>query len=197
MSAEHPLPNPAVEAVAKLFQLLSPLPPEERERAVSAAFILMGQPQSSAPRIPAITNPMAAASQNPMAATASGFPQKAEAWLSKNGVSAEALEHVFSIESDGIEVIAANLPGNSKRQNTYEAYLLCGLKEFLRTGEMAFSDRDARSICQKVGCYDSANHSNYMKAFGNSIAGSKDAGWKITNPGLVEAARVVKSLSGI
>ena len=56
------------------------------------------------------------------------------------------------------------------------------------TGEATFADKDAREVCNKVGCYDSPNHSNYMKAFGNLTVGAKDTGWKLSNPGLLEAA---------
>lgn len=199
MSQDHQLITTAVEAVARLVQLLTPLSPEERERALSAAFILMGQPlgqqargASTSAQVPVL--PAAPSAPPPHSATP-GLSPKAETWLTKNQLTIEQLEHVFSIDASGIEVIAAHLPGKSKRQQTYQSYLLCGLKSFLLTGEMGFVDKDAREICGKVGCYDSPNHSNYMKAFGNAISGSKDVGWRITNPGLVEAAKVVKSLS--
>jgi len=34
-----------------------------------------------------------------------------------------------------------------------------------------------------------------MKAFENLINGSKDAGWKLTNPGLSKAAEIVRQLA--
>ncbi len=93
--------------------------------------------------------------------------------MSKYSVTEAQLEHVFSIDADSVDVIAAKLPGKSKRQQTVQAYLLCGLKSYLRTGEVTFSDKEAREICDKVGCYDIANHSNYLKAFGNLSAAVK------------------------
>lgn len=198
MSAEHQSISTAVEAVSKLVQLLHPLLPEERERAISAAFILMGQSpvMGLRPVDRSRTNMGEPDALETSAPLDSGLSPKVGPWLSKNALSIEQLEHVFSIDKDGIDVIAANLPGSSKRQNTFESYLLCGLKAFLQTGETAFNDKDARSICSKVGCYDTGNHFNYMKAFGNTISGSKETGWKLTNPGLVEAAKVIKTLAG-
>lgn len=179
----------AVDAVPKLVQLLATLSPPDRQRAISAAMILLDEP---AP---------------PQLGTRKGAPPhelppsdeihpKAVQWMSKNGVERTQLEHVFSIEANSVDVIAAKLPGKSKRQQTVNSYLLCGLKSYLRTGDIAFADKDARDICNRVGCYDSANHSNYMKAFGNLITGTKETGWKLTNPGIAQAAKVVKDSAG-
>jgi len=87
------------------------------------------------------------------------------------------------------------MPGRSRRQQTIEAYTVCGLGAFLQNGEPTFTDRDARLLCQRVGCYDPANHYNYMKGFDNRIAGSKESGWRLTNPGLTEAAHIVRQLA--
>jgi hypothetical protein len=102
---------------------------------------------------------------------------------------------VYSIDLDGIDVIASRMPGKSKRQQTVQAYVICGLRAFLQTGELGFTDKDARDVCNKVGCYDSPNHSNYIKALGNLVGGSKDSLWKLTNPGLGESAQIVRLLS--
>jgi hypothetical protein len=123
-----------------------------------------------------------------------GISGKAIVWMKKNSITRDQLEHVFSVEDNSIDVIAARMPANGKRQQTLQAYVICGLKTFLRTGEPAFTDSEARELCSKVGCYDVANHSNYRKAFGNLLNGSKDSGWKLTNPGLSEAVKIVKAL---
>jgi len=180
----------AADAVPKLFQILSSLSPDERQRAISAVMSLFGQQMES----PAGSPKDIASNETP--AAVDGIHAKASAWMKKNAVSQTQLERVFSIEPDAIDVIAAKLPGKSKRQQTVQAYIICGLKSFLRTGEATFADKDAREVCNKVGCYDSPNHSNYMKAFGNLTVGAKDTGWKLSNPGLLEAAKVVKGLTG-
>jgi len=189
MSIKHSDPAAAADAVPKLVQILTPLSPDERQRAISAVMSLFGQPISSLGE----SRKDSATDETPT--TVDGIHGKASGWMRKTGVTQAQLEHVFSIEPDAIDVIAAKLPGKSKRQQTVQAYLVCGLKSFLRIGDATFADKDAREICTKVGCYDSANHSNYLKAFGNLIGGTKDAGWRLSNPGLAEAAKVVNELT--
>lgn len=176
----------AVSTVPKLVELLTPLSPLDRKRAIAAAMILLGE---SAPTEPEV---QANAPYSQQSQLSDGIHPKALQWMSKNGVERPQLDHVFSIEPGLIEVIAAKLPGKSKRQQTVNAYVLCGLKSFLSTGDTGFTDKDAREICARIGCYDIANHSNYMKAFGNFISGTKDSGWRITFPGLAQAVKVVK-----
>ena len=176
-----------VAAVAKLVDVLTPLAAEDRTRAISAAAVLLGD--SAEVRSPAAFKAEPAGA-GPQAVSAKGI-----GWMKKNGFSDEVLDHTFSIDKDGIDVIAARMPGKSKRQQTLETYIICGLRAFLQSGEPAFGDKEARELCQRIGCYDSANHYNYVKGFGNRIAGSKDSGWRLTNPGLSQAAYIVKQLA--
>ncbi len=185
MSDENRISKLALEAVPKLFNLLSPLSAEERQRAIKATLILFGQPE---------THSKVDTHQEQMEPSG-GISGKAIVWMKKNSISRDQLEHVFSIEDDSVDVIAARMPASGKRQQTVQAYVICGLKTFLKTGDPAFTDSEARELCSKVGCYDVANHSNYRKAFGNLLNGSKDSGWKLTNPGLSEAVKIVKSLT--
>ncbi len=151
-------------------------------------MVLFGQP-----------TPLGGAAPKPLVreeaiVTEEGIATKACLWMKKYAITREQLDHVFSIEPDSIDVIAARMPATGKRQQTVQAYVICGLKAFLKTGEPAFTDAEGRELCDRVGCYDVANHSNYRKAFGNLLSGSKESGWKLTNPGLSEAAKFVKQL---
>lgn len=189
MTTESSDPTTAVSAVLKLVQLLAPLSPPDRQRAISAAMILLDEPA------PSQFGAHKGAHVHELPPS-DGIHTKAAQWMSKYSVARTQLDHVFSIEANLVDVIAAKLPGKSKRQQTVNAYLLCGLKSYLSTGDAAFVDKDAREICSRVGCYDSANHSNYMKAFGNLITGTKESGWKLTNPGIAQVAKVVKDSAG-
>jgi hypothetical protein len=182
--------NTAVEALPKLVQLLSGLPALEREKAISAAKILLSDPADLS-----MTTRHQQSHADAGGESIEGIAGKAASWIRKNGLNREQLDQVFSIEDNTFDVIAAKMPGKSKRQQTVEAYIMCGLKSFLQTGEPNFTDKEGRQLSQKVGCYDRPNHHNYIKAFGNRIGGSKDGGWKLTNPGLSEAARIVKELT--
>lgn len=189
MSANHPIAKTAVEVVPKLYELLEPLSPDERQRAVKAVTVLLGDP------VPLQRDLRGSMTTDEPLDAHDGISAKAASWIQKNGLTVTRIEHVFSIEPDTIDVIAAKMPGKSKRQQTVNAYLICGVKSYLKTGEVGFNDKDARELCQKLGCYDSPNHSNHVKAFKNFIGGSKDSGWKLTNPGLTEAGRIVKELT--
>jgi hypothetical protein len=115
--------------------------------------------------------------------------------MRKYAITDGQLNHVYSISPDEIDVIAASMPGKSKRQQTLEAYVLCGLRAFIRSGDGRFDDKEGRGLCQKLGCYDAATHYNYIKAFGNLLSGSREGGWKMTNPGFERAAQIVKQLT--
>jgi hypothetical protein len=180
----------AIEALPKLVQILSGLSALEREKAISAAKILLAESAPSPMRAPQDVPPTEAEEQS------AGIAPKAAAWLRKNQISREQLDQIFSIDDNAFDVIAAKMPGKSKRQQTVEAYIICGVKAFLQTGEPNFTDKEGRQLCQKIGCYDRPNHYNYIKAFGNRIGGSKDSGWKLTNPGLTDAAQLIKQIAG-
>ena len=179
-------PNSAAEAAGMLVILLQDLSPEEQKRAVSAAMILLGQP---APAL-LVERPVLETFES-----IAGVSPKAVQWMQKHAVTEAQLSQVFSISPDDVEVIASTLPSDSKRQQTSEAYMLCGLRSLIRTGEGRFDDKEARILCEKLGFYDPANHSNYMKAFGNLLSGSKESGWKLTIPGAERAAQIVKKLT--
>jgi hypothetical protein len=123
----------------------------------------------------------------------SGFSDKANAWIKKNEIEAATLDEMFHLDDGKVELILAKAIGKSKRAQTVNTYILTGLAAFLETGDPAFSDETARAYCQHLGCYDSPNHSNYVKAFENKITGSKGTGWKLTAPGLVAAASMIRS----
>ncbi len=191
LSTSPSLPSTAsivVAATTQLVTLLEPLSPEERHRAVSAALILLGQSPSGSHKI---SKGVDADEQE----VGNGLSTKAAVWMKKFSITRDQLDSVFSIDESGVDIIASKLPGSSKRQQTIHAYILSGLKSYLITGDVAFDDKNAREFCQKVGCYDVANHANHSKAFGNFIGGTKDIGWKLTNPGLQEAAKIIKELT--
>lgn len=121
----------------------------------------------------------------------------AERWLKKSEITLEILEHVFHSSGDELLVVAAEVPGKSKREQTLNAYRLEGARNFLHSDSQTFSNEAARELCEKLGCYDRANHSKYMKGFGNHISGSKKSGYTLTAPGLKAAALVIIELAGV
>jgi len=191
MSTEDSILKSVAAATPKLVQLLTPLTREGRQRALISAMAIFGETPPSAKPLRELFEGDA----NQDATIGDGICPKALSWLKKNSITREQLEHVFSIEKDAIDTIASNMPGKNKRQQTIQAYVICGAAIFLRSGEVKFTDKDARALCVKVGAYDVAHHAENMKEFGNFVTGTKDTGWKITNPGLNEAAKTIKELA--
>jgi hypothetical protein len=178
-----------IGVVPKLVQLLEPLSPDERQRAISAAMIIFGQ----APLRQTLNLEKEIGEETYDVGV--GISAKAASWMKKNGLTRDQIDHVFSIEPESIDVIAAKMPETGKRKQTVQAYVLCGVGSFLRNGDPTFADQGARAFCAKVGCYDGPNHSTYTSAFGNLVTGSKDSGWKLTNPGLSAGALIIKQLT--
>ena len=117
----------------------------------------------------------------------------ASAWVKKYGVDVERLHKLFHFDHGRVTCIELPRAGRTKREDVVSTYLLQGVASLLSGGEGAFSDDDARKLCEHFGCYDSSNHSKALGEFGSSIAGSKSSGWKLTAPGLAAAATLVKS----
>lgn len=170
-----------MDVLARLVELLSPLTPEARSRLMRAAMVLLGEEPVS---------PVAAIEE---ANLLPGLPPKASAWMRQNGLSAEQLQQVFHIEGGTASVIAA-LPGRNKKEQTYSAYIMSGIGQLLITGEPFFDDKMARTLCERSGCYDSANHSSHLNNRGNEFTGSKDKGWTLTVPGLKRGADLIKQM---
>ena len=79
--------------------------------------------------------------------------------LRSNGVTHDELEEVFHFSGGNVEVIASDLPGDSKRERTAQSYLLEGFRAFLETGEAKFSDDAAMQLTRRFGAFDVNNHS--------------------------------------
>jgi hypothetical protein len=175
------------ETMGKLLALLKPLEAEERQRVINATLMLLGDPSPTLE---------VSASQSAIAPTMPrGRPQRAAVWMKQNGITQNMIDQIFHIDGDRAEVVASAVPGSSNKERTLNAYLLAGAARLLGTGDPAFDDKFARELCGNFGCYDNTNHSKYMKDRGNRLAGSASTGWKLTAPGLTQAAALVKEMA--
>lgn len=180
------------EATTSVYEILEPFNENERSKIVGAAMMLLGQAPVEA-RVPASTLPESRVASEGTEAVA-GVGAKARRWLSQNGITSSMLDQCFHLEADAPEVVA-EAPGTSAREKTANCYLLTGIAAFLKTDEPTFSDAVARALCEHVGCYDTTNHTKYVK-LGNRATGNKKNGWKILAPGLKEGAALVKQIAG-
>lgn len=178
-----------VDEMLKIVEILKPLSSEDRGRAVKAAMAMLDESQ------PNITSPADAEVRTGGDADVfANLPPRARAWMKQNDVTVAELEEVFQRTPEGSEVIA-HMPGKSKKEQMYNAYILTGLGKLLATGTASFQDKQARALCETSGCYDNANHSAYLRDKGNEFSGTKDKGWTLTAPGLKHAAKIIKELN--
>jgi hypothetical protein len=185
--------NQLAEAVGKIVDVLSPLASEERTRVVSAALTLLGEASgASGIRFNGIQPNGKPPLDEETEASEFGLTSPVKTWLKKVKLEGSLLEEYFHFDQGKVQPIA--LPGNASKRITQvvNTYLVQGLSSYLASGEPAFSDTDARKLCEHFGCYDHTNHAKYLKEFGNKITGSKASGWKLTAPGLSAAAELIK-----
>ena len=168
-----------IDAMAKIVEILTPLSSEERTRVVQAAMVLLGRIR---PRVGSAVGMKESPDEQPEWIVQ--LPLRARAWMKQNGITPDELQQIFHLADGGVEVIAPHMPGKSKKEQTYSAYILTGIGQLLVTGIPFFQDKVARALCENSGCYDSANHSVHLKNRGNEFTGSKDKGWTLTAPGL-------------
>lgn len=178
-----------VDAVAKLVELLTPFESEERHRIVDAAFTLLGETSNS------VTKKKEGENEHPLQQTVNGFSPRFSAWMKQNQISLTQLQQIAHIDGEHVEIIAA-IPGKGRPEQILNAYVLQGLGRFIATGSSKFDDKSARAVCEKAGLSDDRKaHSRFMDAKGNKLAGSKEQGWILTDPGLVYAAALVKQIA--
>lgn len=180
------------EAMAKVVEVLTPLESDQRKRVVQAAFALLGEATPTSATSTATGNASVVADPGGDDAP-SGISPAGSAWLARAKITKEQLEHYLHFDGGKVKVIA--LPGGATKRidQVINAYLMCGFAAYLEAGDAAFTDQDARSLCEHEGCYDPTNHAKYLKEFGNRITGSKSSGWKLTAPGIAAAGALIKA----
>jgi hypothetical protein len=177
----------ATEIVGTIVDELTPLSSEERQRVIQASLALLGEAPIQASRTG--INEQRDGDQN-----IESLPDRAKTWARQNDLSLEQLQQVFHVSDDGVEVIAAEIPGKTYRERVRNAYVLLGIASLLSSGNAKFDDKAARVLCEASGFYDRTNHMKFMKG-GNEFIGTKDKGWTLTPPGRKRGATLVAELS--
>lgn len=175
------------EVVSTIVAELEHFSSEERQRAVSASMTLLGETALA-------SKPIGASTQVDEEEGPSNFSGRGRAWMKQNGISTEQLNQVFHWTDEGVEVIAAEIPGKNNKEKVRAAYILLGVARLLPSGTPNFDDKSARELCTKLGLYDQTNHTKYMKG-GNEFTGSKDRGWVLTAPGLKKGAALISEIA--
>jgi hypothetical protein len=189
--AENSIPSIAIQ----LYELLAPLSSDERINATRAALAMHGDDfPSIAPSYSSVSGPASDERGFPGGKT---FGPNAERWVRQNDLRYEDFDEIFDLTGSDVALLAADVPGNTKKDKTGGCYLLVGVANLLRSDEPLFYDEEAVEFCKYVGAYDANNHTANRKAIGNRIIGDRKRGFKLTSPGLREAASIIKSLRPI
>jgi hypothetical protein len=178
------------EITVKVVELLTPLTTEERQRVVAAAMTLLGDAPVSAGQDQSIKD-----GGGDGDADTPELKPRARVWMKQNHLTWEQISQVFHVNGGAVEFIASDVPGKNSKEKTHSTYVVMGIVGLLGTGEPSFADKDARTLCRTLGCFNEGNHSSYLNDIGNELAGSKQQGWSLTQPGMKRAADIVKALA--
>lgn len=194
--AEKPISALKITEIAgKIVSLLEPLKSEDRRKVINGSLTLLGESTKADAADSETSTGSTGATKGQEHVSNLPGATKAQRWLKQNGLTSAQIEQIFDITTTGATVIASEVPGKGKREKTHSAYVLQGLAGFLASGEANFTDKDARKLCENLGCYDSPNHAKFIGEKGNIMTGSKENGWKLTAPGFKRGAEIVQQLT--
>lgn len=177
-----------MSAIESVVGILGPLESDDRHRVIQGAFVVLREGAASKDlNVNLAGEPEASIDVSP----------RAKLWMRQNEVASDQILQVFDIADGEATIIAAQLSGKNTAEKAIKAYVLTGISAYLISGESNFSDKAARGLCETFGCYDSTNHSKYLKEKNNYLTGDKESGWKLTAPGLRYGGSIVKELAGL
>ncbi len=180
------------DVLVKIVALLEPLTPEERQRVIKAAFMLMGDTEV----LGSDKGSAGSGTEEDTFTEGLNLEPRVKNWMKQNNLTLDALQQVFHFGEGGkIEIIANEIPGKSEREKTHSAYILVGISNFIESGQLIFDDKIARNLCENLGCLNKGNHASYLKAIGNVLTGSKEKGWTLTAPGMKQAVIILKEMT--
>jgi hypothetical protein len=181
------------EVLGKVYSLLEPLGIEDRQRVVESALNLLGDKSVTRHQTGNGTESgTGKTDESGDDADWKGFSEEAKRWAKRHGLTRDLLDEYFHEKSGTVSVI--NLPEGlgSKQKKSIACYLLQGVAALIQTGDATVNDDTARELCEHQGAYDPPNHSRIFQAMRGLLSGNKKLGWQLTNPGLKEAAGLLK-----
>ncbi len=121
-----------------------------------------------------------------------GISPIASKWMVRNGLTAASLSSLYSLGLDEIDLVARNVPGNSKKDRMRSVLLLKGIASYLSTGAARVSDEKIREACAHYDAFDQANFAKYLRDFAREVGGTRESGYTLTAAGLASATDVIK-----
>lgn len=121
----------------------------------------------------------------------------AQKWMKRNALTSEQLTSLFSLGGEEIDLIAKRVPGDSKKQRMRSVLLLKGVAAYLGSGAARVTHEQLKETCLHYDAFDAANFAAHIKSFGKEVAGSKSAGYTLTQSGLAAATEIVKQAPAV
>ena len=127
--------------------------------------------------------------------TLEGVNPFAVEWMSRIGVLPAQLSTIFNLGIAEIDLVAKSVPGKNRTQKMRSVVLLEGVAAYLGTGAPHFTHEQVKEACLHYGAYDADKFTADLKRLSSEVSGSKDAGFRLTNRGLVNATKLVKTMA--
>lgn len=185
-NTDQPTSNPA-ELALQIYNLLIPLEIGMRRRVLQSAATLLGDSEE-------ITSMSKSHPNEESEDSESKFGPKAMRWAQKHGITSEMLDEIFYWSGGGVEIIASEVPGNSKREKTINCYLLSGIRGLLRYDSPSLEESEVVVVCKRLTAYDKNNHPAHRQAVGNRMSGAKPE-FNLTGPGEIAAAELIRQMT--
>jgi hypothetical protein len=176
------------ELALQIYNILVSRESEIRRRVMQSAMTLLGETALSPVIRPHV-----------LQAGADGFEDlklgpKAMRWAQKHAVTRPMLEEIYHLTDEGVEIIASNVPGASKREMTVGCYLLSGIRGLLENDVSTLDESETITECKRLTAYDKNNHTANRQAVGNKMSGSRPT-FTLTGPGETAAADLIKQMT--
>jgi hypothetical protein len=123
-----------------------------------------------------------------------GINSVAKKWMSRNGLTSEALSKLFSLGIDEIDLIAKKIPGGNKKDRMRSVILLKAVASYLSSGAARVTHEQIKTTCLHYDAFDSSNFAGYLKDMNAEVSGTKEAGYTLSARGLTNATELVKSM---
>jgi hypothetical protein len=125
-----------------------------------------------------------------------GIPDGVKPFLTANAITTEVLQKVFNPAGPGAQLLASEIPGNSKSSQLVSLSLLLCVKQALESGAFVCTLKELRELAIHYDCYDSTNFSSTLKAKKNYYKPrEKGADLELSGPGHKRAGEIIKSIA--
>lgn len=125
-----------------------------------------------------------------------GINSVALKWIRRSGLSTQALQRLFSLGIDEIDLVAESVPGGTKKDRMRNILLLKGIAAYLSAGAPRITFEQLKEACLHYDAYDASNFAAHLKSFAAEVNGTKEAGFTLTARGITAATNLIREMLG-